>query len=89
MKKLIEHSVEGAKILDLCVKGDELLEEGTGAVFNKPVKGVKVNKGMYAFGARVTARLAYEACRHRISDMHIREQRRRALLASRVRTAQR
>ncbi|KII85040.1 hypothetical protein PLICRDRAFT_45151 [Plicaturopsis crispa FD-325 SS-3] len=45
-KKLIELSVEGAKILDLCIEGDRLLEEGTGAVFNKAVKGVKVNKGI-------------------------------------------
>jgi hypothetical protein len=46
-KKLIELCVEGAKVFDLCVKGDELLEEGTGAVYNKAVKGVKVQKGMY------------------------------------------
>jgi methionine aminopeptidase len=48
MKKLVELSVEGAKVLDLCVKGDELLEEGTGAVYNKAVKGVKVPKGACA-----------------------------------------
>jgi hypothetical protein len=45
IKKVIELSVEGAKVIDLCIEGDKLLEAGTGAVFNKPVKGVKVNKG--------------------------------------------
>jgi len=45
-KKLVELIVDGAKVLDLCVKGDELLEEGTGAVYNKAVKGVKVTKGI-------------------------------------------
>ena len=46
MKKLVEKCVDGAKILDLCVEGDKLLEEGTGAGYNKSVKGVKVPKGM-------------------------------------------
>ena len=32
-------------MLDLCIEGDRLLEEGTGAVYNKAVKGVKVSKG--------------------------------------------
>lgn len=46
MKKLIALSVGGAKIIDLCIEGDKLLEEATGAVYNKPVKGgVKVSKG--------------------------------------------
>lgn len=45
MKKLVELSVEGAKILDLCIEGDKLIEEGTGTVYNKSVKGVKVSKG--------------------------------------------
>lgn len=45
MKKLVGLCVDGAKILDLCVEGDKLLEEGTGAVYNKSVKGVKVQKG--------------------------------------------
>lgn len=44
-KKLIELAVEGAKVIDLCVEGDKLLEQGTSAVYNKPVKGVKVAKG--------------------------------------------
>ncbi|KAF5367416.1 hypothetical protein D9758_003610 [Tetrapyrgos nigripes] len=46
MKKLIELCVEGAKVIDICVEGDKLIEEGTGAVFNKPVKGVRVQKGI-------------------------------------------
>ncbi|KIK63001.1 hypothetical protein GYMLUDRAFT_41305 [Collybiopsis luxurians FD-317 M1] len=46
MKKLIELCVEGAKIIDLCVEGDKLLEQGTGAVYNKSVKGAKVPKGV-------------------------------------------
>lgn len=39
--------MEGANILDLCVEGDRLIEEGTGAVYNKSVKGVKVPKGSH------------------------------------------
>ncbi|KAI0264476.1 proliferation-associated protein 1 [Gloeopeniophorella convolvens] len=39
VKRLVELSVEGAK-------GDRLIEEGTGAVYNKSVKGVKVPKGL-------------------------------------------
>ncbi|KAF7327677.1 Peptidase-M24 domain-containing protein [Mycena kentingensis (nom. inval.)] len=46
MKKLVELSVVDAKVIDLCVEGDKLLEEATGAVYNKPVKGVKVTKGI-------------------------------------------
>ncbi|EIW84328.1 proliferation-associated protein 1 [Coniophora puteana RWD-64-598 SS2] len=45
MKKLIELAVEGAKVLDICVEGDKLIEEATAGVFNKAVKGVKVQKG--------------------------------------------
>ncbi|CCM00103.1 uncharacterized protein FIBRA_02130 [Fibroporia radiculosa] len=46
MKSLVALSIEGAKVLDICVEGDRLLEEGTGAVYNKAVKGVKVAKGI-------------------------------------------
>ena len=46
VKALVPKLVEGAKLIDLCVEGDKLLEEGTGAVYNKAVKGVKVPKGM-------------------------------------------
>jgi len=45
-RKLIELSVEGAKVIDLCIEGDKLLEQGTGAVYNRSVKGVKVLKGV-------------------------------------------
>lgn len=51
MKKLVELSVEGAKVLDLCIEGDKLVEEGTSAVYNKSVKGVKVSKGASAFSS--------------------------------------
>ncbi|OJA13618.1 hypothetical protein AZE42_03963 [Rhizopogon vesiculosus] len=46
MKKLIALCVEGAKIIDLCTEGDKFIEEGTGGVYNKPVKGVKMSKGL-------------------------------------------
>ncbi|TFK49956.1 proliferation-associated protein 1 [Heliocybe sulcata] len=46
LKKLVELAVEGAKVIDLCVAGDKLVEQGTGAVYNKSVKGVKVSKGI-------------------------------------------
>jgi len=46
IKKLIETSVEGAKVIDLCIEGDKLIEQGTKGVYNKSVKGVKVNKGI-------------------------------------------
>ncbi|KAL4064408.1 proliferation-associated protein 1 [Scleroderma citrinum] len=46
MGNLISLCVEGVKIIDLCTEGDKLIEEGTGAVYNKLVKGVKTNKGI-------------------------------------------
>lgn len=46
IKKLVDLSVEGAKVLDICIEGDKLIEEGTAAVYNKAVKGVKVPKGL-------------------------------------------
>ncbi|KAG9314983.1 peptidase M24, structural domain-containing protein [Chiua virens] len=46
MQKLITLSIEGAKIIDLCIEGDRLIEEATGAVYNKGAKGVKVSKGI-------------------------------------------
>ena len=45
MTNLVSLCVEGAKIIDLCIVGDKLIEEATGAVYNKPVKGVKISKG--------------------------------------------
>jgi curved DNA binding protein len=46
MKQVIELCAEGAKIIDICIKGDELIEAATGAVYNKSVKGVKLTKGL-------------------------------------------
>ncbi|KAF8126915.1 peptidase M24, structural domain-containing protein [Boletus edulis] len=37
---------DGAKVIDLCIEGDKLLEEATGAVHNKAPKGVKISKGI-------------------------------------------
>jgi hypothetical protein len=39
--------VEGAKVIDLCIEGDKLIEQGIGAVYNKAVKGVRVTKGAF------------------------------------------
>jgi len=44
--------VEGAKVIDLCTEGDKLIEQGTGAVYNKAVKGARVTKGAF-FKTRV------------------------------------
>ncbi|KAK2463440.1 hypothetical protein APHAL10511_004526 [Amanita phalloides] len=46
MKKLIDLCIENAKIIDLCIEGDKLIEQGLASVFNKPIKGVKVTKGI-------------------------------------------
>lgn len=45
-KKLVDLCVQGAKIIDLCIEGDKLIEEGTAGVYNKPINGVKVTKGL-------------------------------------------
>ena len=34
-------------MIDLCIEGDKLIEQGTGAVYNKAVKGVRVTKGAF------------------------------------------
>jgi len=47
VKKIIPLCVENAKILDICLEGDKIIEQGTGAVWNKTVKGVKVLKGEF------------------------------------------
>ena len=54
MKRLIDLTVEGANILDLCVEGDKLIEEGTSTVYNKSVKGVKVPKGSPSLSSPTT-----------------------------------
>jgi len=46
--QLIKKAVEEAKVIDLCIEGDKLIEEGTGAVYNKAVKGAKISKGTSA-----------------------------------------
>lgn len=46
LKKLVEAAVEGANVLALCEEGDKLIEAGTGAVYNKGTKGVKIPKGL-------------------------------------------
>ena len=51
MKKLLDLCVPDAKILDICIEGDKLIEQGTSAVYNKAVKGVKVPKGSYTIDA--------------------------------------
>lgn len=58
-KKLIDLSVEGAKVIDLCVEGDKLLEQGTGAVYNKNVKGVKVSKGTPSYRSGIVLYAAH------------------------------
>jgi len=45
-KRLIELCVDGASIMDLCIEGDKLLEQGTGAVYNKGAKAARVSKGI-------------------------------------------
>ncbi|KAF8604681.1 proliferation-associated protein 1 [Ceratobasidium sp. AG-I] len=46
LKKLVELSVEGAKILELCEEGDKLIEAGTAAVYNSKTAKGKVSKGL-------------------------------------------
>ncbi|CAE7219693.1 unnamed protein product [Rhizoctonia solani] len=45
VKKLIELSVEGAKILELCEEGDKIIEAGTAAIYNAKTTKGKVTKG--------------------------------------------
>ena len=100
MKKLVGLFVEGANILDLCVEGDKLIEEGTSAVYNKSVKGVKVLKGSCSPSSPTSQvmgrRLIYFVfvfvflslplwCRSRISNVHLGEQLRCALFPTCVR----
>lgn len=83
MKKLVEKCVDGAKILDLCIEGDQLIEEGTGSVYNKAVKGVKVTKGEFCLfvpGYMLTS-MSHPGPsarslmgRYRVSDVYICEQ---------------
>jgi len=45
MKKLVELSVEGAKVFDLVVEGDNAIEAGAATVYNKKTKTGAVPKG--------------------------------------------
>jgi hypothetical protein len=61
IKKVIDLCVEGAKVIDVCIEGDKLLEQGTGAVYNKPVKGVKVSKGTFFFSfTKISSYLVFD-----------------------------
>ena len=46
VKSLTEACIAGAKVLDLCKQGDELMAQETGAVFNKKVDKKPVLKGI-------------------------------------------
>src|SRR3984957_5810740 len=85
MKKLIELSIEGAKVLDLCIEGDKLIEQGTGGVYNKSVKGVKVNKGEFrirVFHPYTILLRPQPSPRFGFSDQFFRQQCRRTLFTS-------
>ena len=87
MQKLIELCVEGAKVIDLCIEGDKLIEQTVATVYNKPVKGVKVTKGMYPFlRPRAPAMNFCTFNRYRVPYVCLRQQRRRALFSARVST---
>lgn len=74
MKKIIPLCVEGAKILDICLEGDKLIEQGTGAVWNKSVKGVKVSKGEFQFTLGFVLERSDEIdLRSRLPHIHQRE----------------
>ena len=45
MKKLVDLAVEGAKVFDLVVEGDNAIEAGAAAVYNKKTKTGAVPKG--------------------------------------------
>eukprot|EP00730_Choanoeca_flexa_P016989 TRINITY_DN8121_c0_g1_i4.p1 TRINITY_DN8121_c0_g1~~TRINITY_DN8121_c0_g1_i4.p1 ORF type:complete len:419 (+),score=134.90 TRINITY_DN8121_c0_g1_i4:73-1257(+) len=46
VKTLAEACVAGAKVYDLCIQGDQLIEQETGSVFNKKVDKKPVPKGI-------------------------------------------
>lgn len=84
MKEMIPLCVEGAKVLELCIKGDELIEAATAKVNNKAVKGVKVPKGSldHLISARSTSN---DVHRSGIPNMCVSQQCSRIFLAARVR----
>ena len=76
-------------MIDLCLEGDKLLEQGTGVVYNKSVKGVRVPKGKLAiFAIANSYRWTYEY-RHCVPHLHLGQQRRRPFLTSCVSRARR
>lgn len=44
LKKVVESAVDGAKIIDLCAKGDNLIEENVKLLFTKAKNITKGNK---------------------------------------------
>ncbi len=89
MKKLVEKSVEGAGVLELCLEGDKLLEEGTGAVYNKAVKGVKVPKGASqekVFQTSDNLKRPENESRYLFPNLHLCQQLCCAFLSARVRS---
>ncbi|CAG7855126.1 Curved DNA-binding protein AltName: Full=42 kDa protein [Serendipita indica DSM 11827] len=46
MQKLVAGAVEGKKVLDLVIEGDEALEAGAAGVYNKKAKGAAIQKGI-------------------------------------------
>jgi len=46
LQAVCEACVEGADIAELCALGDKILEEETGKLYNKKVKGRKIEKGV-------------------------------------------
>ena len=87
VKKIIPLCVEGAKILDICIEGDKFIEQGTGAVWKQPVRGVRVLKGGFSnrsvFRSNFLKRSGLDL-RSRLPHLHQREQLRRALFSPRV-----
>lgn len=49
MKQIAEAAVVGAKIVELCEKGDKAIEEGVAGLFRKAKDGAKVEKGLFSF----------------------------------------
>lgn len=86
MRKLIALSVEGVKVIDLCIEGDKLLEEATGGVYNKPVKGIKVSKGTDPFSFSPSHAFSPSGwCRDCLPDVYFCQQRRLPFFPSSVR----
>ena len=46
MRKLVEDAVEGKKVYDLVIEGDQAIEAAAATVFNKKTKAGAIPKGM-------------------------------------------